>query len=117
MLPFFASSLSPTRTPSTTFQYEAGVGVFQPVRSLPLKIGGNSSDDCARAAAAEKMRGARKRGIIANRMLGEIEMLERLIGRTCECVLRCVSGITKRLPALRRRIISACHTIAEQLEE
>src|SRR4030095_16204897 len=117
MLPFFASSLPATRTPSTTFQHEAGVGVFQPVRSLPLKIGGNSSDDCAKAAAAERMKGVRKRGIIAKEVLGEIEMIERLNAGTGECKLRCVSDITKCLPAIRRRIISACRTVAEQLEE
>src|SRR5438477_8781191 len=43
MLPFLASSFSPTRTPSTTFHHLLSGGTFQPVRSLPLKIEGRSS--------------------------------------------------------------------------
>src|SRR4051812_16726123 len=43
MFPFLASSFSPTSTPSTTFHHLLSVGFFQPVRSLPLKIGWRSS--------------------------------------------------------------------------
>src|SRR5215204_529170 len=43
MLPFLASSFSPTSTPSTTFHHLLSAGTFQPVRSLALNIDGSSS--------------------------------------------------------------------------
>src|SRR5437867_5967920 len=43
MLPFLASSFSPTSTPSATFHHLLSAGTFQPLRSLPLKIDGRSS--------------------------------------------------------------------------